>query len=104
MNKILTTVALTSLMSLPLLAQKGATKVELKNAQGQSVGTATLSPAKGGVSIALNLKDLPPGVHAIHIHAVAKCEAPFTSAGGHFNPTGRRNTACKTLKVPMPAT
>src|SRR5450756_409666 len=23
--------------------------------------------------------------HAIHIHAVAKCEAPFTSAGGHFN-------------------
>jgi len=27
-----------------------------------------------------------PGLHAVHIHAVGKCEGPgFTSAAGHFN-------------------
>jgi len=68
-------------------AQKKAVTVHLSDAQGKSVGTATLSPAAKGVSIRLNLMNLTPGEHAIHVHAVAKCEGPgFTTAGGHFNP------------------
>ena len=66
--------------------------VDLKDAKGNSVGVAMLSPAKGGgVTIDLDLKGLPPGEHALHFHAVPKCEAPFTSAGGHFNPAGKKH-------------
>jgi Cu-Zn family superoxide dismutase len=60
--------------------------VEIKDAQGQSVGTAVLTEATQGVKIKLDVKGLPPGEHSLHIHQIAKCEPPdFKSAGPHFN-------------------
>ncbi len=74
------------------LAAQGPVKVEMKDGQGQSLGTATLSSAQGMVHIQLDLKGLKPGQHALHVHATAKCEGPaFTSAGGHFNPAGKKH-------------
>jgi Cu-Zn family superoxide dismutase len=64
---------------------------ELKSADGKDVGKVTLTQARDGVRLKLALKGLPPGDHAFHVHAVGKCEPPFTSAGPHFNPEQKKH-------------
>ena len=72
---------------LPAASQSAETaKAQLKDAKGKAVGTADFTQTQGGVLIKLALRGLPAGEHAVHIHAVGKCEPPFESAGGHFNP------------------
>jgi Cu-Zn family superoxide dismutase len=75
--------------------------VSIKNADGQVVGTATLSPAASGVKIVLDIKKLPPGEHSIHIHQVAKCEPPdFKTAGPHFSPAGHMHDSAPAGDIP----
>jgi Cu-Zn family superoxide dismutase len=64
----------------------------LVDAQGRSVGQAHLQQAPHGTLLKLDLKNITPGVHGLHIHDVGRCERPpFESAGGHFNPSGRQH-------------
>ena len=91
MNRIVSVLALALFVGTAAVSAQ-MTHVELKDAKGASVGMAMISPAKGGgVSIDLDVHGLPPGEHAIHFHAVPKCEAPFTTAGGHFNPMNKKH-------------
>jgi len=89
-------VVIALLLALSITTVAKAT-VELKDAQGKSVGTAVLwsksgKGASAGVFIKATLHDLPPGVHAFHFHQKAQCDAPdFKSAGRHFNPDGKKH-------------
>ena len=70
----------------PALAVDKASAV-LNDKDGKKVGKVELTDTPSGVLMRLTLDGIPPGDHAIHVHAVGKCEPPdFKSAGPHFNP------------------
>jgi Cu-Zn family superoxide dismutase len=74
-----------------LAAEAQIAKASLKDASGKDVGQVQLVQTPHGVLLKLAVKGLPPGEHAFHVHAVGKCEPPFTSAGPHFNPAGKKH-------------
>lgn len=67
-------------------------RAELRDPQNRSVGTANLASTENGVRIEIEVNGLPEGRHGFHIHEVGRCDPPeFTTAGGHFNPSGREH-------------
>ncbi|MBA2595624.1 MAG: superoxide dismutase family protein [Chloroflexia bacterium] len=70
----------------------------LQDTAGKTIGTAFLAErGDGTVAIFVTTLGLTPGDHGIHAHEAGACdpsgEKPFTSAGGHFNPTGAEHGA-----------
>lgn len=92
-GKLLVGVAgLSLLVGCSMAAPGTRASAELKDKDGKIVGTAMLREQSGGVLVRVEAKGLTPGLHAVHVHAVSRCEAPgFTSAGSHFNPADRKH-------------
>jgi Cu-Zn family superoxide dismutase len=64
----------------------------LTDTQGRNVGEARFQQTPHGVLVKLELRNATPGVHALHIHEVGRCEAPsFESAGDHFAHSARQH-------------
>jgi Cu-Zn family superoxide dismutase len=78
--------AAAALAAISSAASAQSAKATFKNDEGADIGGVELIQVSDGVLLKIALKGLPPGDHAFHVHAVGKCEPPFTSAGGHFNP------------------
>jgi superoxide dismutase, Cu-Zn family len=71
--------------------QGGGAMAMINDAQGQSVGSAAFTDTPSGLLVVGTITTLAAGIHGIHIHAVGKCEAPFATAGGHFNPAMKKH-------------
>ena len=82
---------LAAAVSTPAIAAGEMANAQLKDSSGKSIGDVDLMQTPAGVLIKLQIKGLPPGERAFHIHAVGKCEAPFESAGPHFNPGNHKH-------------
>jgi superoxide dismutase, Cu-Zn family len=82
--------ACASLLAGPAYAQPKAT-ADLRDASGKSLGEAVLVQQDGAVQIDMTLTGLPKGTHAFHIHETGRCDPPFESAGGHFNPESKKH-------------
>ncbi|MFB6286198.1 MAG: superoxide dismutase family protein [Candidatus Bipolaricaulia bacterium] len=82
--------ALTAMLA-PTVGAVGERAVaELYNSDNELVGLAFFEQvSESTVRITGPVEGLSSGPHGVHIHETGTCEPPdFTSAGGHFNPTG----------------
>jgi Cu-Zn family superoxide dismutase len=62
----------------------------LRDQAGGPVGVVKLTQEgrRDKVQVRAVAFNLPAGFHGFHVHTVGECVPPFTSAGGHYNPTG----------------
>ena len=74
------------------LAQELSANAVLIDPDGNRIGNVAISELAQGVRIFAQADNVPPGVHAFHIHETGQCDPPdFESAGGHYNPTGAQH-------------
>jgi superoxide dismutase, Cu-Zn family len=73
---------------------QSATATIAPTAGNTATGTVAFTQKGDKTTITAKLSGLAPGGHGFHVHEKGDCSAPdATSAGGHFNPTGKMHGA-----------
>lgn len=84
-------------MATPMSGSGMTLDVPLVDAAGDAVGLASLTEGDEGVTIQVLVEGLTPGAHGWHLHEFGTCDSatdePFSSAGGHWNPTDMEHGA-----------
>ena len=70
-------------------AERASAGYDIVGTEGDVIGRVDLIDGAGGVLLKAEMEGLDPGEHGFHLHETGLCEPPFTSAGGHYNPTDR---------------
>ncbi len=71
-----------------------------KTDNGLDAGHARMIEGPNGILIKLDLENIAPGPHGLHLHDIGDCtphgelsenESPFSHASGHFNPNDKQH-------------
>ena len=67
----------------------------LQDTAGTTVAVALVAEGDTGVTVSVAAVGLTPGAHGMHVHETGVCDPTtdpaFSSAGGHYNPTGEEH-------------
>lgn len=68
-------------------------RARLVDTQGVRIGEVFAWQGREGVLIQVRSQGLPPGAHAVHVHAAGSCDdiGSFTASGGHVATDGGRH-------------
>jgi Cu-Zn family superoxide dismutase len=55
------------------------------------IGVVNFVDSPAGLLIFGTISGLGIGSHGVHLHQIGRCEPPFTTTGGHFNPRNRQH-------------
>ena len=87
MQRILIAATAAILLCGPAIAQENSATAKVTGADGADNGTVTFNQTKSGMMhIIVEMTNLAPGSHGLHIHEKGACDAAggFESAGGHY--------------------
>ena len=89
-KSVLAALALTgALLLVPQISAADSLSVEIVGGDGGSIGSLTVSEATHGalLNVQISAGGLTPGVHGMHLHAVANCSdvGKFKLSTGHIN-------------------
>lgn len=64
----------------------------LRDSSGADVGRVTLQIDGAGLQLRVRVHGMAAGLHGMHLHEAARCEAPaFQTAGAHLNPGAKQH-------------
>ena len=67
-------------------AETGKAAIRGTSPESTVSGSATLTETESGLTASIEVSNVPPGQHGLHVHQYGDCGDAGTAAGGHYNP------------------